>query len=184
VRDILHIEALQEKKDVAALVTICQEEGAPDGVEVRRRAAAEALGKLDCVAAIQSALDKKPKEASALIDALGLSSDPAALEVLKGVARREREGDENRVRSIVHALARKGKAGREILQELAENERSVLAKAADRQLGLVPADEAEERNELLDRRDRLERDADEVRNEVTRASPKAGSLPKTLGDLR
>ncbi len=180
-RDILHIETLGQKKDVAALVVICQEEGNSDRVEARRRAAAKVLSNLDCIRAIQAALDKRPKEASALIDALGLSNAPESLEALKGVVRGERGGDENRIQSIVKALARKGKVGREMLRELADKKTSVLSKAADWQLDLIAADESKEPRETSES---FEKKAAALRSEVSQANPKVGSLPKSVDELR
>jgi hypothetical protein len=181
VRDILHIETLGEKKDVAALLAICQEEGDSNRVEARRRAAAEALSKLDSIGAIQAALDKKPKEAGALIEALGLSNAPESLEALKRVVRQESGSDRNRIQSIINALECKGKAGREILRELADNKKSVLSEAADRRLALIAADESKEGRETSDS---FAKKSATLRSEVSQAKPKAGSLPKSLEELR
>jgi hypothetical protein len=179
-RDILHVETLEEKKDVAALVAICQEEGDSYRLRTRRQAAAEALAGLDAVAAVKSALDKRPKEVSALMDALGLSNDPAALEALKAVAKQERDRPENekRIESLVNALAKKGKAGRAILRELAEGGPSLLATTVRDQLEWI------EGRESLTFYDRIEKEMGAIRAEVTRARPKAGSLPRILDDLR
>ncbi len=102
-RQLLRAQALAEKKDVAALVLLCQEEGRRGNVEAARggegdllhSAAAEALAGAGGaeVAAIRSALGKRPQVTGWLIYALGRSSEPSALEVLKAAAERDRGGD-------------------------------------------------------------------------------------------
>src|SRR5262249_27617341 len=123
-------QALAEKKDAAALVALCQQETGRQRIEVSSDgmrdlvpcAAAEALSELGGteVDAIKTALSKNPGETGWLIYALGRSSAPSALEVLKELAERERGEWSFRKANIAYALALKGEPGKKALQRLAK----------------------------------------------------------------
>lgn len=171
-RELLRVQDLAEKRDVAALVLLCQEEGRRENVELSqggegdllRSTAAEALAGLGGVEveAIQSALGKRPRVTGWLIYALGRSSAPSALEVLKGAAERERDRDDSPAQNIAYALALKGEPGQKVLKRLAE-QKSEMGEAA---------------------RQWLERKAEPAWPALLWPRPKAGSLPKTLPDPR
>ncbi|HEY7422773.1 MAG TPA: hypothetical protein VH682_00800, partial [Gemmataceae bacterium] len=168
-RELLRTQALAEKKDVAALVTLCREEDDEySGLEVSRAgmkdlthsAAAEALAGIGGVEveAIKSALDKRPKVTSWLIYALGRSTAPSALDVLKKAAEQEGSDEQYRTQNVAYALALKGEPGKKVLKRLAEK-KSEMSGAA---------------------REWLQRKAEPVWPMPTWPRPKAGSLPKTL----
>jgi tetratricopeptide (TPR) repeat protein len=171
-RDLLRVQALAEMKDVAALVTLCQEEirfGSLQACRDGRRdlvhsAAAEALAGVGGVEveAIKSALGKRPQVTGWLIYSLGRSSAPSALEVLKEAAERTGDRDYDSAENIAYALALKGEPGREVLKRLAEK-KSATGEAA---------------------REWLKRKAEPAWPAPTWPRPKAGSLPKTLPDPR
>jgi hypothetical protein len=171
-RQFLRGHALAEKKDVAALVLICQEEGRRTDVDtseggegdLRRCAAAEALAGVGGaeVEAIKSALARRPKVTGWLIYALGRSSAPSALKVLREVAERERGGDYFMTRNLAYALALQGEPGKRAIRRLAEQE-SEMGKAA---------------------REWLRRKAQPAWPVPTWPRPKAGSLPKSLPGVR
>jgi len=170
-RGLLRAQALAEKKDVAALVALCQEgqddsiEASRDGMrDLTRSSAAEALAGLGGaeVEAIKSALDKRPKATGWLIYALGRSGTPSALDVLQKLAEQEGGDEEYRTQNIAHALALNGEAGKKVLKRLAEQE-SEMGETA---------------------REWLQRKAKPTWPAPTWSRPKAGSLPKTVPDAR
>jgi hypothetical protein len=169
-RELLRARALDEKKDVAALVALCQRESpvdqfqASDGGagDLLRSVAAETLAETGAagVEAIKAALGKRPKVTGWLIYALGRSSAPSALEVLKQMAEREREGDRALTGNIAYALALKGEPGKKVLKGLAVR-RSAMGESAEGW---------------------LQWKAEPAWPAPTWPRPKAGSLPKTLPD--
>jgi hypothetical protein len=172
IRELLEVEKLAREKDVAALVALCQDEGAGGGFDARTHAftdpihsaGAEALGALDAVEAVLSALAKKPKLTTWLVYALGRSNSPAALEALAKLAKQQRGwSDDCIIGDVAYALALKGDPGRKVLKRLAERKQSDMGKCA---------------GEWLDR------EAKPAWPEPTWPHPKAGSLPKTLPALR
>jgi tetratricopeptide (TPR) repeat protein len=179
-RELVRIESLARKKDVAALVALCQDESKGSGTSASRHAladpvhsaGAEALGALDGVDAVRSALAKKPNLTTWLVYALGRSNSPAALQALAELAEQERDfSDGSMTDDIAYALALKGEPGRKVLKRLAEQQRSDMGQRA---------------------REWLARGVEPDRPEATWPycpgatwpPPKAGSLPKTLPDPR
>src|SRR5262249_22821524 len=127
-RELLRVQPLAEKKDVAALVALCQEDVGYESLMVYRdaeryltqSAAAEALAGLGGaeVEAIKSALGKGPKVTGWLIYALGRSGAPSALKVLTEAAEREQGEDFERFEravNLAYALALKGEPGKQVL---------------------------------------------------------------------
>jgi hypothetical protein len=171
-RGLLRAQALAEKKDVAALVALCQKALPYGGVptpeaglrDLTQSAAAEALAGLGAAAVdpVKAALAKRPEVTGWLIYALGRSSAPSALEVLKQVAERGRGDDHERAGNIAYALALKGETGKKVLKRLAKRE-SAMGEAAREWLG---------------------RKAEPAWPAPTWPRPKAGSLPKTLPAVR
>jgi hypothetical protein len=168
VRALLRVQALADKKDVAALVALCQGKdpegnGGPSGERMGyffRRATAEALAGLggSAVQAIKAALANRSEGTGWLIYALGQSSAPAALDVLTGLAERDSDGDSTYTENIVYALALKGEPGKKILKRLAA-QNSILGKRARQALESKPEPDL---------------------TAPTWPRPKAGSLPKVL----
>jgi hypothetical protein len=173
-RELLHVETLAQEKNVAALVELCQDESKTPGQgfaasshcprEAVHSAAAEALGSLDAVDAVRSALAEKPYLTTWLVYALGRSNSPAALRALAELAEQQR-GKSGRYMTddIAYALALKGEPGRKVLKRLAERKQSEMGQSA---------------------REWLEMEANPDWPEATWPHPKAGSLPKTLPDPR
>lgn len=168
-RGLLRAQALAEKKDVAALVALCQEKsrfGAPGPTQFAEGdlapcAAAEALAALGGaeVEPLKAALGKKPKVTGWLIYALGRSPAPSALTALTAMAERERGDDPVLVDNIAYALALKGEPGRKVLKRLVEN-KSVMGEAARSWLGC---------------------EAEPLWPTPTWPRPKPGSLPRVTG---
>lgn len=171
-RGLLRVQALAEKKDVAALVALCHEEIGYGSLETSRdgrrdlihSAAAEALAGIGGaeVEAIYSALDKTPQVTGWLIYALGRSLAPSALDVLRKAAAHEGHDEDYRAQNIAYALALKGEAGKQVLKRLAE-QKSEIGEAAKQW---------------------LERKAEPAWPAPTWPRPKAGSLPKSVPDSR
>jgi len=169
-RDLLRVQALADNKDVAALVDICQKEeerraeAFKDGErDLLRCAAAEALAGLGgtAVESLKSALGQNPAEKAWLIYALGRSTAPAALMVLKEAAEKYRGDDSTVAQNLAYALALQGEPGKKILKQLSKGE-SEMGKAAQEWLdwNAQPA------------------------LPTTWPRPKAGSLPKQLPEVR
>jgi hypothetical protein len=167
-RGLLRVQALAEKKDVAALVTLCRGEIQYESLETSRNgrrdlihsAAAETLAGIGGgeVEAINSALEKRPKVTGWLIYALGRSRAPSALDVLQKVAEQEGGDEDYRTQNIAYALALRGDAGKQVLKRLAE-QKSEMGEAA---------------------RQWLQRKAEPAWPVPTWPRPQAGSLPKTV----
>jgi hypothetical protein len=171
-RELLRVEVLVQEKDVAAaLVSLCQDESKGRGTSASEHAledpvhsaAAEALGALNAVEAVRSALAKKPKLTTWLVYALGRNNSPAALEALAELAEQPVEDSHSLLtRDIAYALALKGEPGRKVLKRLARKESEMGSFAQEW----------------------LEKEAKPAWPEATWPHPKAGSLPTTLPDPR
>jgi hypothetical protein len=171
-RELLRIEALARNKDVAALVDLCLDDSKGRGTSACdhalrdpvHSAGAEALGALDAVEAMRSALAEKPILTAFLTYALARSKSPAALEALAELAEQQRGDSRSHLtEDIAYALALKGEAGRKVLKRLAEQKQSTMGS---------------------DARVWLEKKAKPAWPEATWPHPKAGSLPKTLPEPR
>jgi tetratricopeptide (TPR) repeat protein len=175
-RELLHVEALAREKNVAALVDLCQDESKTPQVpgfaasvhspfEAIHSAAAEALGSLDAVDAVRSALAEKPYLTTWLVYALWRSNSPAALQALAELAEQQ-PGKSDRFMhmtdDIAYSLALKGEPGRKVLKRFAEKQTAMGESA----------------------REWIEKEAKPDWPEATWPHPKAGSLPKTLPDPR
>jgi hypothetical protein len=173
-RGLLQVQALAEKKDVAALVNLCREKIPYESLDVSRggrgdlirSAAAEALAKVGGaeVESTDRALAERPKVTGWLIYALGRSSAPSALDVLRKAAEQEVGDEESFTHSqnVAYALALKGEPGNQILKRLAL-QKSEIGDAA---------------------RVWLRRKAEPIWPAPTWPAPRAGSLPKTMLDSR
>jgi hypothetical protein len=167
-QDILRVQDLLEKRDVAALIALCQEhsnaqtQASRDGVRcLTASMAAEALARIGGaeVEAIKSALAKKPAATAWPIYALGRSRDWKAAAVLKKLA--EEEGDSNYAiaANLAYAMALQKPYD---LHQFAEA-KSKIGECAREWIG---------------------RRAEPIWPEPNWPAPKAGSLPKTLADAR
>jgi hypothetical protein len=173
-RDLLRIEALTQKKDVAALVALCQDTSKGGGrsasedakIDPVNSAAAEALATLDGVEAVKAALAKERVLTVWLIYALGRSNAPAALEELTRLAEELRGNAEGFFRedNIAYALAMKGEAGKKILKSLAQQPKSAIGQRAKDWLEVEKVKAAWP--------------------EATWPRPKQGSLPRTWAEVR
>jgi hypothetical protein len=166
-QDIFRVHDMLEKRDVAALIDLCQEYSysntrvSRDGVFcVTGSMAAEALARIGGaeVEAIKSALAKKPYASAWLIYALGRSGDSKAAVVLKKLAEEERDGNHTTAENIAYAMALKQPYD---LRQLAEG-KSKMGAAAREWIG---------------------RQAEPIWPKPNWPAPKAGSLPKTLGEV-
>jgi hypothetical protein len=167
-RGLLRVEELAQKKDVAALVALCQDRSKGRGYRPSQdalsdpvhSAAADALGALNGVEAVQAALAKKPNLTVWLVYALGRNDSPAALETLTKLADKPGwDWDYCQMDAVAYALALHGEPGKKVLRRLAEQPRRDMAVAADAWLN---------------------REALPAWPKPSWPRPKAGSLPKEL----
>jgi hypothetical protein len=167
-QDILRVQDLLEKKDVAALIALCQKYSPPgakvleDGIRcLNGSVGAEALARMGGaeVEAIKSALARNPEAAAWLIYALGRSGDSKATDVLKKLAKEEGDNNYSTAQNIAYALALRDPYE---LRQFAEG-KELMAKAAREWIG---------------------RRAEPICPKPNWPAPKAGSLPKTLAEVR
>jgi hypothetical protein len=140
VREMMRIADLGAKKDVAALVALCQDSRSAQAdtfdakpYELRGRVAADALAACGdgAVGPVRDAIRARRGSVSWLIYALGRSPTPAALDVLRDLAREEKSWN---CGNVAYALALKGEPGRKLLLEIASTDTNGMRAAAVRRL--------------------------------------------------
>lgn len=138
------IDELAEDQDIAGLIANCQDAGyahsdttGPERSSLRFAAEALAGCGKAATGSIGEAIFARQKNVSWLIYALGKSTDPDALVLLKAVAKVETSWNGD---NVAYALALRGEAGRTALREVADRDTNGMQVSALKWLKTPPAE--------------------------------------------